>query len=69
LERKNLGAASISSNNKRAVPGSNPLTLNIRASHCSAISIPDYSCCLKNKKNFSKEMTDVIINEEILSTS
>jgi hypothetical protein len=64
-----LGAASISSNNKRAVLGSNLLTVNVRASHCSVIAIPDYSCSLKNKKKISKEMTEVIRDEGLLSTS
>ena len=42
-----LGAARISSNDNRAVPGSNPLNVNVHGSHRSTIAVPDcfYSIC------------------------
>ena len=52
---KKLGAARISSNIKHAVPGSNPLTVNVHASHRSAIAFTDYSCPFKYKKMFQKK--------------
>jgi len=47
-----IGGSSISSNNNRAVPGSNPLNVHVLASHRSAIAVPDFSCFVKNKKIF-----------------
>ena len=47
-----LDAARISSKDNRAVLGSNSLTVNVHASHRSAIAVPDYSCSLKNEEIF-----------------
>jgi hypothetical protein len=41
-----LGVAGVSYNTKRAVPGSNPLIVNVHASNCRSIAKPDYSCSI-----------------------